>query len=262
MTATSPTLPDRGANPFRMQWGKAFGAFRKLMADKEDTAQVFEIMRALAGKSTPQGFQRLISTAKGGRIAYERVELAERLMDRQWLERFAPGTVGAAYAEFTARENLSAEGLAEESRKGRNAQDIDLRHPIAWYGRRIRDVHDLWHILTGYGRDGLGEACLVAFSYPQTRSLGWAFIAFGVWLRSGAAGGLPVRRAILEGYRRGKTAAWLPGEDYEALLAEPLESARARLGLSRPAVYDSIPAEYRDQGVARPAGDQARFRAA
>lgn len=262
MTATSPTLPTRPANPFRKEWGKAFAAFRKLMADKEDTVQVFEIMRALAGKSVPDGYRKLISTPKGGRIAYDRVELAERLMDRQWLASFAPGTVGATYAEFTARENLSAEGLAEESRKGRAAQDIDLRHPLAWYGRRIRDVHDLWHILTGYGRDGLGEACLVAFSYPQTRSLGWAFIAFGVWLRSGNTAGVPVRAAIQEGYRRGKAAAWLPGEDYEALMAEPLEAARARLGLGRPAIYESIPAEYLDAGQVEAAAEEATLRAA
>ena len=177
-------------------------------------------------------------------------------MDRQWLASFAPGTVGAAYADFTARENLSAEGLAAESRKGMDPQAIDMRHPIAWYGRRIRDVHDLWHILTGYGRDGLGEACLVAFSYPQTKSLGWAFIAFGVWLRSGSADGALGRKAILEGYRRGKAAAWLPGEDYEALMAEPLEAARARLGLGRPAIYESIPAEVRD-GSPAPAADGA-----
>ena len=260
MTATSAN--NRPASPFRMEWGAAFKAFGKLMADKEDTAQVFEIMRALAGKSSPNGYARLLSTAKGGRIAYDRVELAERLMDRQWLESFAPGTVGAAYAEFTARENLSAEGLAEESRKGREAAEVDLRHPVAWYGRRIRDVHDLWHILTGYGRDGLGEACLVAFSYPQTGSLGWAFIALGVWLRSGNAGGLPARAAIQEGYRRGKMAAWLPGEDYEALMAEPLEAARARLGLSRPAIYDSIPVDYRDAGPAEATETKPQLQAA
>ena len=51
MTTTSPTQPGRPANPFRMEWGKAFNAFRKLMADKEDTAQVFEIMRALNGRA-------------------------------------------------------------------------------------------------------------------------------------------------------------------------------------------------------------------
>jgi ubiquinone biosynthesis protein COQ4 len=246
VTAAPRTAAQKPARAnYKRDWGKALGALRRLLNDKEDTTQVFEIMRSLAGRSGPDGYERLLTTPNGGRLAYERVELVQRLMDRPWVESFAPGTVGAAYAEFTARENLSAEGLAEESRKGMAAGAVDLPHPYAWYGRRIRDSHDLWHILTGYGRDGLGEACLVAFSFAQTRSLGWAFIAGGIVLRSGGTG-LPVRRAILEGYRRGRAAAWLPGEDYEALMAEPLDAARARLGLTPPKTYESIPAQYRD----------------
>jgi ubiquinone biosynthesis protein COQ4 len=255
MTAiTTGSAAGRTAAPLRLgrrDWPKAFRAFRRLRADKEDTAQVFEIMRALSGRSVMQGYRRLLTTPVGGRLAYERLEFAERLMDRAWVESFAPGTVGAAYADFTARENLSAEGLADESRKGLADVDIDRLHPYAWYGRRLRDVHDLWHILTGYGRDALGEACLVAFSYPQTKGLGWAFIAAGAALSAGDVGGLPVRRAIWEGYRRGRRAAWLPAQDYEALMAEPLEAARTRLNLPAPAVYNSIPPGSRDRAKMR-----------
>ncbi|MDE2488356.1 MAG: ubiquinone biosynthesis protein, partial [Alphaproteobacteria bacterium] len=96
------------------------------------------------------------------------------------------------------------------------------------------------------GRDALGEACLVAFSYAQTRGLGWAFIAVGAALRSRKVKGHPYVRAIWEGYRRGRAAAWLLGEDYERLMAEPMESARRRLGLAAPGVYQAIPAEARD----------------
>ena len=254
------TAAQQPARPnFKRDWGKALVALRKLLNDKEDTTQVFEIMRSLSGRSGPDGYERLLTTPNGGRLAYERVELVQRLMDRPWVESFAPGTVGAAYADFTARENLSAEGLAEESRKGVAAGAADMPHPYAWFGRRIRDSHDLWHILTGYGRDGLGEACLVAFSFAQTRSLGWAFMAAGIMARSGGTG-LPVRRAILEGYMRGRNAAWLPGEDYEALMAEPLEAARARLGITVPKIYESIPAHYRDNKAsgaksAQPSGE-------
>ncbi|MDR3508281.1 MAG: Coq4 family protein [Caulobacteraceae bacterium] len=232
---------------FRLDWMRAWRALRRLLADKEDTVQVFEIMRALSGKSVPNGYQRLLRAPEGGRIAYERQELAERLMDRPWVEHFAPGTVGAAYAEFTARENLSAEGLAEESRKARGNAEIDARHPYAWYGRRIRDTHDIWHMLTGYGRDGLGEACLVAFSFAQTGGLGWAFIALGAAFNTPGAEGKVVRRAIWEGYQRGRKAAWLPAQDYERLLAEPMASARARLNLTPPRIYDSVPPERRNR---------------
>ena len=234
----------------RRNWGAAFKALRRLLSDKEDTGQVFEIMAALNGDSTQKGYARLISTVNGGRLAYQRVELAERLMDDAWLDSFAPGTVGAAYRHFVRSENLSAEGLAEVSR--RNRTPVEQAHPYAWYGRRIRDMHDIWHILSGYHRDGLGEACLVAFSYAQTGSLGWAFIALGAALRPRGTR-QPFRKAIWQGYQRGKAAKWLPGEDYERLMNEPLEAARRRLNITPATIYDSIPAAARDEALPKAA---------
>jgi ubiquinone biosynthesis protein COQ4 len=113
----------------------------------------------------------------------------------------------------------------------------------------MRDSHDIWHVLTGYHRDGLGEACLVAFSFAQTRALGWALIGLGAGLRSLRDRSQPYTKAIWQGYRRGKAAKWLPGEDYVALLGEPLEAARQRLGITPPTIYDAIPGDARDGGL-------------
>jgi ubiquinone biosynthesis protein COQ4 len=231
-----------------MQPVRALRAVRRLIADKEDTQQVFEIMNALAGKSIHKSYARLLETEEGGRQAYLRDELADKLESRDWLAQFPPGSVGAAYRAFIAPRQLSAYGLAAESRKVAEAADMDREHPLAWLARRLRDVHDLWHVLTGYGTDALGETCVVAFSYAQTRSLGFGFIALAGALefsRDGA--GLPYKRAVWQAYRNGRRAAWLPQEDYETLLQEPLEMARARLNIAEPTVYDSIPGEYRDQ---------------
>ncbi len=141
---------------FRMEPGRALRAFRRLVADKEDTGQVFHIMRALAGRSFPRGYARLLRTSEGGRQAALAVEFADRLHDAEWLRSLPEGSVGAAYRAFVAPRNLSAYGLAEESRKLPDA-DVDAQHPVAWYARRLRDVHDVWHVLTGYGADALGE---------------------------------------------------------------------------------------------------------
>jgi ubiquinone biosynthesis protein COQ4 len=231
----------------KLNWAHALRAMRRLLADKEDTVQVFEIMRALNGASTARGYHRLLATPEGGRIAYERQEFARLLMDDAWLDSLPDGSLGAAYRSFIRSEQLSAEGLAEVSRVG--AIHIDEPHPYAWFGRRTRDVHDIWHVLSGYDRDGLGEACLVAFSYAQTRGLGWAFIASFAALRSRKAKTYPYVGAIWEGYQRGKAAAWLLGEDYERIMAEPIEAVRRRLNLPAPAIYNSIPAEARDGAV-------------
>jgi ubiquinone biosynthesis protein COQ4 len=248
-TAPAPPLPDARMERPRRQWGVALRALRRLLSDKEDTGQVFEIMGALNGDSTARNYRRLLTTPRGGRLAYERVELAQRLMDDAWLDAFAPGTVGAAYRDFVRSENISADGLAEISRQRQPAR-ANLPHPVAWFARRTRDSHDIWHVLSGYHRDGLGEACLVAFSYAQTRSLGWALIAVGAALRSHRGRPThPYVGAIWQGYRRGKAAKWLAGEDYEQLMAEPLDTARRRLNITPPTLYDSIPVAARDSAV-------------
>ena len=87
---------------------------------------------------------------------------------------------------------------------------------------------------------------MVSFSHAQTKSLGFAFIGFGAAQEiRREARSVPARRAVLEAWRNGKTAEWLPAQDYEALFAEPLDQARKRLKIRRPALYQSVPAEVR-----------------
>ena len=222
----------------------ALKALRRLLTDKEDTGQVFEIMGALNGDSTTKSYRRLLDTPSGGRLAYERVELADAADGRRLAGQLRAGTVGAAYRDFVRSENISAEGLAAISRQRQSK--VEQAHPHAWFGRRTRDIHDIWHVLSGYHRDGLGEACLVAFSYAQTRSLGWALIAVGAALRPRHGAKHPYVRAIWQGYQRGKAANWLAGEDYEQLMGEPLDAARRRLNITPPTLYDAIPPADRD----------------
>jgi ubiquinone biosynthesis protein COQ4 len=248
MSMVEPTQrPAARTTSPKLEWGQAFRSLNRLLNDKEDTTAVFEIMRALNGTSTAKGYMRLLGTQQGGRIAYERPEFADRLMDDAWLDSLPDGSVGAAYRTFIREENLSAEGLAEISRQGETA--VDEPHPYAWMGRRTRDVHDIWHILSGYHRDALGEACLVGFSFAQTGGLGWALIALGAAWRARGDKQHPYVKAIWQGYQRGKAAKWLLGEDYERLMAEPLDAARRRLNITPATIYNSIPAEVRDEAL-------------
>ena len=229
-------LPPFPGTSGRRDWRTAFDAIGRLLANGDDTTQVFRIMKALNVGNAPMNYARLIATAEGGRMAYERVELAERFVDKAYVARFAAGTVGAAYRDFLETTGYSADGLAEVSRINR---EEDLRHPYAWFGRRVRDTHDIWHVLTGYKADeSMGEAALVAFSYAQIGGLGWALIASTAALKSlRVTGGTLFARAVWEGYRNGRKATWIAGEDYEKLMHEPLEAARARLSIRTPLAY-------------------------
>jgi len=221
----------------RRDWRTAIDAIRKLMANGDDTTQVFRIMRALNVGNAPMNYARLIATAEGGRIASAQVELAQRFSEPAFVAGFAPGTVGAAYRDFLATTGYSADGLVQVSKLA--PSEDDMAHPYAWFGRRVRDTHDIWHVLTGYQADeSMGEAALVAFSYAQVGGLGWAFIGAAAALKSlKVTGNTLFARAVWEGYRHGRKAKWISGEDYLDLLHEPIDAARARLGIADPVLY-------------------------
>jgi ubiquinone biosynthesis protein COQ4 len=232
----------------RRDWKAAWVALRKLLANGDDTVQVFRIMRALNADTLARNYHRLLSYPGGGRIAYRQTELAKLFSDPAYIASFRPGTVGAAYRDFLERTGYSAQGLAEVALSDKIPHED--QHPYAWFGRRERDIHDVWHVLTGYQADEpAGEACLVAFSYAQTRGLGWAAIALGASLKARRITGSWIfARAVIEGYRHGKRAKWLSGEDYEALMHEPLDAARRRLGIADPVRYREAQAALKAWG--------------
>ena len=227
-------------------WRAASEALKKLTTNKEDTAQVYAIMHALNGHAYELGYIRLLESPEGGRLAYERVELAEKLEDPAFCASFPPGSVGDAWRKFLETGHLSVEGLVDESHKGVPPEELDEQHPYMWFFRRYRDIHDILHVLTGYGRDSLGELCLLAFSYQESHDLGRAVMAWGGILRAKGPGAAQARKAVFEARRRGNHAAWLPGEDFEKLMFEPLEEARRRLKLTPPVAYLAVDPRKRD----------------
>jgi ubiquinone biosynthesis protein COQ4 len=229
----------------------ALRALRDFRRNKEDTHQVFLVIEALRGKTTLRQFDRFRRTQTGRAVLAERRRLLDRLSDRASLAALPAGTLGRAYYDFMAAENLSAEGLVQASQVERPPMPDD----VTLFRERNREMHDLLHVVTGYGRDPLGEACLVAFSYAQTRLKGFAVIAAFVARKiTRRLPGQPVRRAVFEGYRHGRGAGWLPGADWEALLAQPVEAIRAQFAIKPPKYYPKVLAAMRKAGDKAGAG--------
>lgn len=218
---------------------KAWRAMRALIADKEDTAQVFKVIEALAGDVDERMYRRFAATDIGKRIIAEKRDLIALLNDRERLARLPKGTLGRTYHDFMAEENLTADGLVEASEVVERRQERDEAGRL--FGDRMRDSHDLWHVTTGYGRDGLGELSQLALYYAQTRNRGIGFIVL-MGARSAAkeAPKAGVWKAVREGYRLGKAAEWLPAADWENLLDKPLTEVRAILGMKEPVIYRQI----------------------
>lgn len=218
---------------------KAWRAIKALIADKEDTGQVFKIVDALSGGADDRMYRRFMTTETGQRVVAEKRDLITLLNDRERLKKLPEGTLGRTYYEFMAEENLTADGLVAASEEAPRRNDRPEGAMI--FGDRMRDSHDLWHVTTSYGRDGLGELSQLAFYYAQTRNRGIGFIVLiGAMNTHKRAPQLGVWRAVREGYRLGKAAKWLPAADWEALLEKPLVEVRQQLGMGVPAIYREI----------------------
>jgi ubiquinone biosynthesis protein COQ4 len=226
-----------GRDPYALRPREAWTALRRLLANPEETEHVFTIVRALSGKTLLRGYNRFTATPTGRRILDEQLDLLAVLRDRDYLRALPDGSLGRHYLAFIERENLSADGLVEAS-----AQDEPAMNPgLARYAFRLRDMHDLWHITCGYGRDVSGEACLLAFTVAQTRNPGLALIVVAGALKiARQSGDRRIFRAIRDAWRTGRRAAWLPAADWERLLARPLEAVRAELGVTQPTVYTEM----------------------
>jgi ubiquinone biosynthesis protein COQ4 len=215
----------------------AWQAIRALLRDPDDTRQVFKIVDALSGKAGEQIFRRFRATASGTRVLAEQRNLLDTLCQRDALAALPPGSLGRSYLDFVIREQITGHGLVAASLEARQ-QVEELGEDYRRTMERLRDMHDLWHVVSGYGRDLIGEASLLAFTFAQTRNPGVGFIVAVAYLRIGDVPG--ARRLLREAFRRGRRAAWLPGEDWEALLALPLDEVRLRLRVGGPPRYEAV----------------------
>ena len=221
----------------------AWRAIRALKANPDDTTAVFQVIGACAGNSFSRNWQRMQADTTGRKILSERRFLLPVLSDRKRLESLPTGSLGRRYAEFMREETLSADGLVEASIAGRLEEapaGPDPNDPGAVLGSRLRDAHDLWHVVTGYGRDLIGESALLAFSYAQLKTRGLGVLAlvglYNLW-KHGAPGAVST---ISGGYRRGRGAAFLAAADWEALLPQPLDRVREQLGIEPAGPYAVI----------------------
>ena len=223
-------------NPIRP--GDAWKALKILMADPDRTDQVFVIIDALSGNNGERQFRRFASTPVGQRILSEKQDILPVLSDREALHSLPQGSLGKTYATFMTAEQISADGLVGASEEGGRESQPDDDPDRVRLGMRLRDTHDLWHVATGYNRDLVGEASLLAFTFAQTWNPGIGAIVAMAYLKSGDSP--EFRKMIRSGLVRGWRAAWLPAADWESLLARPIEDVRSELGLQDLPMYTEV----------------------
>lgn len=228
----------------------AWRKFRELVRDKENTRVVFDIFEALPWTGLPAAVERLLATPAGRALRSAEPSLPGLLDDHAALRRMPAGSLAHAYCDFMEREGLTAQGLVDEFEAFRQGRDR-FDDGVQWYVDRMRDTHDLQHVLTGYGRDALGEQCVLAFSYSQQPSLGYLFIAYagGVEISRQVNSKAPVLRAIREGQKLGRACPRLVEQSVLQLLPLPLDEVRRHLSIAPPRHYAKAHAVWRDEGI-------------
>ena len=222
--------------------------FRELLKDKENTAEVFRIYDALPSGQFIPCVRALTLSPHGEALRASEPYLPAILDDHDALRRLPEGSVAHAYCDFMEREGLSAAGLVEESEKADQPVYDDL---VQWFGFRQRDTHDLMHVLTGYGRDALGEQCVLLFTHGQSPSHGHLLLGYAgsVHLKKLVKSAAPVMKAVRQAHRTGKACPPLVGLSIRELLAKDLRQARAELNIPEPDRYRECHRIWREEGI-------------
>src|SRR5262249_10942445 len=148
------------------------------------------------------------------------------------LHRMEAGTFGRAYLSYLERTGLNPSGLVDlkESLQQQALSDGEqgamLDPAREWFRTRTILMHDLWHVLTEYGTDELGEAALLPFSFAQMGGRANGLLTAGVVFRA-AQQEPSFLRYLYQAWKRGRRAAWLVALPYEALLPQPIETVRS-----------------------------------
>ena len=243
-------LYDKNRPVLRTRPAKAYRHFRQLLKDKERTEEVFRIFEALPWNGMRNAGLRFLTSERGRAIVAREPYLPAVLDDHAALRRMPAGSLAHAYCDFMEREGLTAQGLVDEFAlfaKGKPK----FHDQFDWYLNRARDVHDMLHVLTGYGRDAVGEQCVLAFTYGQQPSPGNLFISYlgGIEISRRLKSKAPVLRAIREAQKLGAGCPRLVEQSILGVLAMPFDEARRTLNITPATQYAEVHSTWRGMGI-------------
>ncbi|UJR86561.1 ubiquinone biosynthesis protein COQ4 [Sandaracinus amylolyticus] len=199
----------------------AYRALRALVADPDDTKQVFYVGLLVNRGTYPTFLARFTTDDEGARLLRERPAIDRSTVDYDALRAMPATTLGGAYARF-----LDAHGLDPDLFQS----PPGMPEVPAYISQRMRQVHDLWHVLTGYETDVAGEVALQAFTWGNTGMASAAAVTLAAGVRFSVTDPRIVRMAV-EGYRDGRRAKFLAPIRVEDHFSRELDAVRAEWGI-------------------------------
>lgn len=212
-TPTAPTLPPNASLFTRLRL-----ALHALFILKDDPGNTY--YGPLVGVCLDsETFARLArawrDTPEGRRLLEERPSLQGGDLDLAALERLPAGTLGHELTRYFRDNGLDPFITA-----------FPIESDVDYLGKRYRETHDLFHVITGYGTDEAGEMELQSFVLGNL-GLRQAIVilAFSlprrVWFK-GLKGLGPYLGRLRAAYRRGRRSRELLSLRYETLWDQPI----------------------------------------
>jgi ubiquinone biosynthesis protein Coq4 len=216
------TTPTR--NPFRYLL-----AVWRVVRAPSDTREVAIVEMGFARSRLGRRFARWEEVAAAlGRDPRTAPALRDRRpcepIDLEVLGRLPDGTLGRVFSDHCRVRGLNP-----------NLGYIPPANEVDWMLHHMAQTHDVWHVVTGWGNDEIGEYGLGAFYMAQMA----APTFFGFLLALAALSTILRRRsfgdfmeAIVIGYEMGKRAQPLFGVEWSTLWSSSLDDVRSRFGVA------------------------------
>ncbi len=194
-----------------------------LFRDPTHTDSVYDIEDGLSKtKATEQAIAYVKSDPEVAQIIIDRY-LAPA-PDIAALLKYPPESLGAIYANYITDAGFDPSFYRK----------IEIVDDVSYVLYRLRQTHDIWHIVTGSTTDVVGELALKAFEIPQTRRTMSVVLLAGGILRTlfnhpEESDRLMERVAIM--YRMGARAKPFLAQRWEENWEKPLTQWRSELGI-------------------------------
>jgi ubiquinone biosynthesis protein COQ4 len=205
------------------RWTRALRLLAQIVANPDQTELVLEFLSLINAGPRHNHAERFYGDPRGQALYDEQSKIDSRTVDLAAFAALPAGTLGHAYAAFLTSHGLTPE-IFDEAPEG-------ITDPkLAYVVQRLRQTHDLWHVVTGCETDPLGEIALQAFTYAQVRAPGNAMLALAGTFKA-VRNSPGILRDVVALYRLGARAARLPIFRWEDHWATPLTEVRTLLGL-------------------------------
>jgi ubiquinone biosynthesis protein COQ4 len=203
------------------RWRRAVTALAHILTNPEATDQVLVFSTYINAGTMARRIERFYANPAARKLFDEHRTIDTSTVDLDALAALPEGTLGRAYADF-----LRSRGLSPDVFKGAPKAVPDER--MAYVIQRLRQTHDLWHVVTGYDTDAASEVALQAFTFAQIGAPSSAMIAILGTVR-GVRHKPSLPRDVARGFRRGRRADHLAVFPWEDHWATPLAEVRALL---------------------------------